>query len=76
MFRDVPCSGFYRRPVGTYSRLLIHCVAGVKGVVVWGGGGGIGGGWGKKEKKEGGKKEREGLGRESPVVTPRHDNVN
>ena len=74
MFRDVPCSWFYRRPVGTYSRLLIHCVAGVKGVVVWGGGGL--GGWGKKEKKEGGKKEREGLGRESPVVTPRHENVN
>ena len=30
----------------------------------------------KKEKKEEGKKERGGLGRESPVVTPRHDNVN
>ena len=52
MFRDVPCSGFYRRPVGTYSRLLIHRVAGVKGVVVWGGGGGEGGVRKKRRREE------------------------
>ena len=51
--RDVPVQNAPTLvPVGTYSRLPIACVAGVKGVGVGGGGGG------KKEKKEGGKNER------------------